>query len=491
MNKFRLCHRHVLSVLLLSCIILPLSSCVNMQDKAIELGRTGRIGKAQMAEFLDVVSDKVTRDDPNFFTNNKLDTGKAAIWIYNTCKDAGIKISRQDIYDGAHKQVFNSIRPALSIYIEDSESMDAYVKGNTKFKDAIYSLTANMITADTLTHGINLYYINNKISFKKENADDNTLLQFIQNLDPATFRANGGDRSTSDMRGLLKQVLDSTDDRHVNVLISDFVFSPGKNQSAQSYLQQQSTGIKIAMAEKIEKYDLAIEVLQLHSNFSGTYFDEYDKRIPLTGNRPYYMWVIGSKKIINAIRKSGALTSIKGGVDNTLVFYKQLSPSLHGHKILFSHKEGDFDIPGGATGDISSAKANDINNTFGFDMLVNYNKDIEDISFFDDTNNYQHDGNYKLTISRLQENDDPAGYTHCLHLSTQSLQEQDLRLFTVTKIPKWVTADDSEDDTHIKNEPSQMTRTFGLQYLIQGLYDAFYTTPRQNKVTEVQITIKK
>ncbi|WP_183567684.1 hypothetical protein [Mucilaginibacter sp. SP1R1] len=493
MDDFYLRHKCVVLVLFFAGMAVLLSSCVNIQDKATELGSSGKVGKAQMSAFLDVIKDKVEPDDPNFFTYDKLDTNKVASFIYNTCLTAGIKINRQDIYNGSAKLVRPSVKPILSIYIEDSESMDAYVSGVTGFKDAIYSLAGSIITADTLTQGINLYYINNAIQFRRQTADANTLLQFIQNLDPSTFRNNGGNRKSSDMRGLLQQVLDSTDDRHVNVLISDFVFSPGQHQDATSYLQQQSTGIKIAIAQKIEQYDLAIEILQMHSHFSGIYFDQHDKRVPLTGDRPFYIWLIGSKKKIKAIGKSGVLTTIKGGVDNTLVFYKQSGPSLHSHKILFSHKDGDFEIQGGASGDMSTAKPNDVNNTFGFDMLVNYKKEMEDIAFFDDTNNYTHNPNYKLTISRLQENDDPAsvGYTHCLHLSTQSLQEQKIQLFTVAKVPTWVTAHDSENDTNIGKDPSQMNKTFGLQYLIQGLYEAFYTTPHQNKITEVEITIKK
>ncbi|MDB5086685.1 MAG: hypothetical protein JWR09_679, partial [Mucilaginibacter sp.] len=421
------------------------------------------------------------------------DTAKAAAFIYSICKDAGVKINKDDIYAGATRSRRSVAKPSFNVYIEDSESMDAYVKGNTRFKDAIYSLLGNVITVDTLTQGINLYYINNHITFSRQKADANTLLQFIQNLDPATFRTNGGDRSSSDMRHLLQQVLDSTDDRHVNLLVSDFVFSPGKGQNAIASLQQQSTGIKIAFGQKIEKFDLAIEVVQLHSNFSGKYFDENDKPIVLSADRPYYMWLIGSKEQINIIRKNGVLNNINGGVDNTLVFYKQTSPLLHGHKITFSHKTGDFELPDGASGNINAAKPNDVYNSFGFNLLVDYSKDIEDLSFFDDTNNYSHDGNYKLTISRLNDKTDPAssGFTHCLHLSTNNLQEQELHVFTQSKIPKWVAVSNSLDDRNIKNEPSQMSRTFGLQYLIEGLYDAFYVSPHQDKVTEVEINIKK
>ncbi|TSJ36558.1 hypothetical protein FO440_22275 [Mucilaginibacter corticis] len=493
MNNFYLRRRSILYLPGFFAALFFFSSCgQNLQDKAIELGQDGKIKKEELRDFINLVSDKTDHGDPQFYTANKIDTNKVITFITSTCEAAGIRINKEDVYSGSVKPIPPKGKPSFNVYMEDSESMDAYVNGQTGFKDAVYSLLGNVINSDGAFTGTNLYYINNQITFRQQNASSNTLLQFIQNLDPQTFRKNGGNRSSSDMRRLFQQVLDSTDDRHVNMLVSDFVFSPGRGQNAALSLQQQSTGIKISFAQKIQHFDLAVEVIQLRSNVSGKYFDENDRPTVISGNRPFYIWLFGPKAEINAIRKNGLLNNIKGGVDHSLVVYKQAVPLIHAHKLLYTNKQGEFEMTDGASGDIHGAKPGETNNIFAFDFLVDYSKDMEDLAFYDDTANYVHDHNYKLTINRLTAGEDPANasYTHRLHLSTTALDDQDLHVYTKAEPPRWVMAGSSMDDRNIR-DPLEMRKTFGLQYLIQGVYDAFYAPPHQNKSTEVQITVKK
>ena len=91
-------------------------------------------------------------------------------------------------------------------------------------------------------------------------------------------------------------MLKTVDDQNAAVLISDFVFSPGKNVNAQDYLNNQGVGIKIDFAEKIKKFDLSAVIIQLESNFEGTYYDKTNKPIPFKGKRPYYIWIFGSNR---------------------------------------------------------------------------------------------------------------------------------------------------------------------------------------------------
>ena len=81
-------------------------------------------------------------------------------------------------------------------------------------------------------------------------------------------------------------MLKNVNEDNAAVLISDFVFSPGKNANAQDYLNSQGIGIKIDFAEKLESFELSAVVIQLKSAFDGFYYDKTDKPVYLNCKRP-------------------------------------------------------------------------------------------------------------------------------------------------------------------------------------------------------------
>ncbi|MDD4848252.1 MAG: hypothetical protein PHR53_05770, partial [Bacteroidales bacterium] len=140
------------------------------------------------------------------------------------------------------------VKPIINVYIENSGSMDGYVKGVTEFEQTVYSYLSDIKISD-LTDSLNLLYINSKtIPWGSDIAD------FIEKLEPATFRLRGGNRQTTDISDLLKIILSETKENHVSIFISDCIFSPGKSRNAEQYLVKQQIGIKTNMAEYLKKH---------------------------------------------------------------------------------------------------------------------------------------------------------------------------------------------------------------------------------------------
>ena len=153
--------------------------------------------------------------------------------------------------------------------------MDAYVRGFTEFETAIYNLLGDF-KISKICDSLNLNYINNSIPFSKKNALPADIQDFIEKLEPSTFREKGGDRSVSDLKNIINTVLKTVDDQNAAVLISDFVFSPGKNVNAQDYLNNQGVGIKIDFAEKIkERLPDNIKLHSLKLQETATSFAEW------------------------------------------------------------------------------------------------------------------------------------------------------------------------------------------------------------------------
>ena len=58
-----------------------------------------------------------------------------------------------------HVDNTSPIKPTINVFIENSGSMDGYVKGVTEFEQAVYGYLSD-ISISNITDTLNLYYIN-------------------------------------------------------------------------------------------------------------------------------------------------------------------------------------------------------------------------------------------------------------------------------------------------------------------------------------------
>ena len=112
----------------------------------------------------------------------------------------------------------------VNVYIENSASMDGYVKGVTEFESSLYSYLSDIKLAD-FCQSLNLNYINSKPLPQPDDVRD-----FIERLEPDSFRRKGGDRSTTDISNLFQTIMTEQGKNDIAILVSDFVFSPGQDK---------------------------------------------------------------------------------------------------------------------------------------------------------------------------------------------------------------------------------------------------------------------
>jgi len=204
------------------------------------------------------------------------------------------------------------IKPTVNVYIENSASMYGYVGNNkTDFKASIYNYLSDIKISD-ITDSLNLYYINSQIIPHSPDISD-----FIEKLNPTTFKQKGGNLGTTDISNLISAILKETQTSAISILISDFIFSPGKGRDAEEYLINQQIGIKTNIAESLKTRNLGIIVYQLSSEFNGMYYNREDKPIKINDRRPFYIWIIGDAKYITDLHQRIPITKFKGsGVEN-------------------------------------------------------------------------------------------------------------------------------------------------------------------------------
>lgn len=481
-------------------LFLMLTSCKSefgsFNEQALTFANNDK--KIDEQEYQKLLKQISGSDEKGFqqFKNDKgeIDNIKVVSYLVKYFKAKNVGLTANDIWQpltNGTQETFN-----INVYLENSASMDGYVKGVTEFETAIYNLLGDFKISG-LCDSLNLNYINKTIPYQKQNALPADIQDFIEKLEPSVFKLRGGDRSVSDLKNILSTVLKTVNNKNAAVLISDFVFSPGKNANAQDYLNNQGVGIKIDFAEKLKEFDLSAVVIQLQSNFDGLYYDKTDKPLSFKGKRPYYVWIFGSTQQISTILNKKVLDNIKGGYSNRLVLQSIKGISEPNYKILYSPKIGSFsakELNAKIISDASTSKDNQTKGLFGFNVAVDLSNSLQDANYFLDTSNYiLSNTKYQLKVETITDKNDASlsGFTHLLKLQTGELREEVLKIEIVGKTPSWVFNSTSIDDSNILNDKNEQLKTFGLQYLIEGISDAFYPKSNSNAINSISITIKK
>jgi hypothetical protein len=367
-------------------------------------------------------------------------------------------------------------RPVVNVYIENSGSMDGYVKGVTEFEQAIYNYLSD-IKISGITDSLNLFYINSNIIPQGSDLSD-----FIEKLEPLTFQARGGNRGVSDISNVFKSVLSETNENEVAILITDGIFSPGKGKDAAQYLVNQQIGIKNTMAEYLKSYpNTGFVMYQLSSNFNGYYYNREDSRTLINEQRPYYIWIIGNVNHLNTLKQNVPENRFKGsGIQNAFSITRGNRTVDYAVKL----GSGSFSLDKKSPKTIITNLRKDTkgrDNLARFSVNANLSGFLLADSYLLDINNYTlGNKDYKLTISKAVANN--FGYTQQLNFSSENVHRGTISVKLKTQIPQWV-EEVNDDDGAIPIEG----KTYGIKYQIGGVYEAF--TFSNNYYTEIKINI--
>lgn len=390
---------------------------------------------------------------------------------------AGITQVAERSGDGAidaNSSVANLPKCNVNVYIENSASMDGYVKGVTEFEQAIYSYISDIKLAD-FCDALNLNYINSKILKQPDDVSD-----FIEKLEPSSFRIKGGNRGTTDISNLFHSIMEEQGKDDVAILISDFVFSPGK-RDASEFLTNQQIGIKTHFVTRLkEDPDYAAVLYRLTSKFDGKYYNRVDSPTQISAVRPFFVWLLGNKDQLQRLTSEIKKENIKGkGVQNTFCISKMFQATPY--SILPMPRVGTFQIdPANVKNSILKAKIDkkNPNEKFMVSFGVNYNSFLLEDSYLTDPENYEINNKaYSVEIIR-NPNSATSQYTHIIKLKLDASQpvisRGNIKVSLLKKSAPWADSLTDYDGMDI-NADGAMEKTFGLKTLIDGVYDAYKT----------------
>ena len=332
----------------------------------------------------------------------------------------------------------------LKVYVENSGSMDAYMCQGSNLKDAVYDFISDM---KKHTNECSLYYINSKVI-----PCNVTLDTYIKNLTPSSFAKAGGNRSNTDLRDIFKIVLTNQTANTVSVLISDCILDIP--ESATDFFGNCQVSIKNSFNEALIKNpNLGVQIMQMKSKFDGYWFCGKNKARLSNVERPYYIWVIGDKYILNEIRKKVSISDDYGGGIQNYCAYSTKQPVnffIEKKRYVVNH-----------SGKIS------------IDILADLSVTLQDNLTLNSLNQYDTPNSSQVLLtSVLPITVKGSKYSHVLNVEITNPQTINDAIINISYpyLPKWV--EEANDDTG-KDIENQMDKTTGLLYLVKGVAEAY------------------
>lgn len=191
----------------------------------------------------------------------------------------------------------------VSIYIENSVSMDAYLGAYTKFKEITDRLQSS---AANVAKTVDCFYLNNTL--KKYSGSPSRFARY--GLTPTCLAEAGGDRSNTELSDVIETVIKENKDGQVSVLISDFVPSPGGASVAdiQNYISSFSERIKGIIKKKVfANPRTCVMLCRYDSEFNGKFFWADNSHIHLEGERPFYALFVGDYGLIAKLKRESKM----------------------------------------------------------------------------------------------------------------------------------------------------------------------------------------
>lgn len=189
----------------------------------------------------------------------------------------------------------------LKVYLENSLSMDGYLKEHTLFKTNLLNITFAAVRATEADTTALFHYCKSLFPFT------DCIGAFADKATDKKFEDE--DRKTTNTEKIMKDIIAGTKGNEVSLFFSDCVYSPPKTDSSVvNNLDLLRGAMQRAIGDKL-KADPTFSVLlyRFTSTFDGKYWDINDHDVDLTGKeRPYFVWVFGRREHLSKIYREMA-----------------------------------------------------------------------------------------------------------------------------------------------------------------------------------------
>lgn len=391
----------------------------------------------------------------------------------------------------------NTRIPKLRLFIENSDSMDGFIRGNNEFKDHISYL---LVRLKSLSSQVEYNFINGNIYPIKLSLEN-----FIRelSLDPGrSYIKNKSSTFGSDINSLFKRIVQTLGEDEIGIFITDGIYSIGSSENIKNELNSSQNFTMDTFLEGIKLKNLSTIVLQYESSFNGNYYDMKHSAHAIHSKKPFYIFILGSDEILFPLwkQKSKEIISYRG-VQNHSIFRNE--PTHKVKSILLSQynkigtkkiKDRNNNLIGeinpGPDGKFSVSLAVDLSTLQGIDESVS------------NSDSYEIPNNCKLEVTSYAEselsNNDKIFIKKFdgipTHLFSLICEKSAINMSTITIALKkyknrWWKNHSLQNDTDSKSWIE--FKTFGLENLVDGISDAYDEYKNTDTIFSIPIYLEK
>ncbi|WP_420148649.1 hypothetical protein [Spirosoma sp.] len=359
------------------------------------------------------------------------------------------------------------------LFLDNSFSMDGYVKKNTAYKQVLLELL-NGANIDMGDMTVQVFAVNNLIYPLDYTGKS---VAFVNQITPENKNWKQGSVYNSDLIQIFENALAEAKAGDITVVMSDCLYT-GSN------LDLAKQGMKGVFGLVSKKQPFKAAIYQFKAEFHGTYVYPDEKKTDyLDGQaRPFYVWIMGSPVSVNTF-----LARVKPNVWPGYINAYVLSNQLTNHFYTISSLEqiGRYQTPSDNTIDYAELETG--TNSFQFSVAAQLPTEI-DATYLRDVRNYTV-SNAKFRVEKVIP---LAGYApkttfaatefnrvrkttanYLLLVRTTGLfADGAYNIRLINHIPNWV----SQSHTAKLEESIQPTKTYALLPLLQGVTAGFTST---------------
>ena len=375
----------------------------------------------------------------------------------------------------------------VNFYLERSGSMVPYdhVNGDGSFKAAIVQMLNRLPGTNDDNR---IYVVNSEI-----NEYPKGFSQFIS--DPNIFEATKGigDASSTDFAAIFQQLLDKTGDDELSILVTDMIYSTKQMAGVNPQkVFAEAQGMTNAVFKSQVK-DKGMLIVKMSGSYSGLYYS-YNSPAGQTyvGRRPYYIVVVGTNQNIARLTRDdnyvpfSQFSELRGYEDMYLFETDDVYKPYYSLLLESDQIRGRFRPEHGQGDQIKKIEDVEVDRNSGdlrLLLAVDLSGMLIDEQYLTNVENYRVKSDDPLTIKEIrpvsQKDVTPAEKkhlgraTHIFVLESQGIKHrQDVEIKLMNRLPEWVADSSSDDDTNVGGAGFAQT-TFGLKYLLQGIYDSY------------------
>ncbi|MFD2933443.1 tellurite resistance TerB family protein [Spirosoma flavum] len=383
----------------------------------------------------------------------------------------------------------------LKVYLEASASMFPYdaPSGNGAFKRTLNDVLTEF---DAVNPGQGkLFVVNTEV-----NDLGLSLPQFFKEKNIFTVAKTKGKTTSTDFEGIFSEILRNTSGDDLSVLVSDLIYSDPSltGMSAQKTLDAASSLLTTVFNPYSSTHSML--VVKLKSDFDGTYYSWNNAKKKYTGERPYYLCLIGRNETLQRLYQDQTYQTIRQfdqlpgftdswffGRDTKAVtpFYSLLvtDPARKGH---FKRSNEEVRSHAKAIHALDDVQPDVTDKSLAIPVAVDLSALRLPASLLTDASQYVVEGKDNFKVSAVQTYEGANGTTHKLLLTTNKPARGE-RTATIRLRrqfpPHWVA------NTNTTNDASpDANSTFGIQNLLQGVERA-YNPNNQTEYFTLTITL--